>query len=116
MQKDATYHKAAIQYNDELADFAATLAERLGHHVVAGWCRSVEKHHRFHSSRHRIALEKLSEREAGAVENTEDGGENRVIAVDRHPESETIPESETPQAQGDIKAPFLVKQNEEKNE
>lgn len=57
--KDASYHQAAIQYNDELADFAEDLSARINHEEVARWPKSVSKQHRFHAGRHRKALEKL---------------------------------------------------------
>jgi hypothetical protein len=77
MQKDASYHKSAIQYNEELADFAEDLAGRLEHEEVARWARSVSKQHRFHFGRHQKALHNLEH--PTQVINTEDGGEDRVI-------------------------------------
>lgn len=59
MQKDASYHKAAIQYNEDLADFAEALAEKLEHAEVARWSRAVSKQHKFHAGRHKKALAKL---------------------------------------------------------
>ena len=56
MQKDASYHKSAIQYNEELADFAGALADRLEHEEVARWARAVSKQHRFHAERHKKAF------------------------------------------------------------
>lgn len=59
MPRDVSYHKAAIQYNDELADFAEDLANRLEHEEVARWSRAVVKQHRFHSKCHNDALTQL---------------------------------------------------------
>ena len=58
-QKDASYHEAAIRYNESLAEHADQLATELQHEEVARWSRSVAKQHRFHAGRHRKALEKL---------------------------------------------------------
>lgn len=139
MPKDAAYHEAAIQYNDELADFAKALAARLEHPTVAGWARAVENQHRFHSSRHQNAIRKLEGRAPNAVENTEDGGEDRAI-VDREPDTDeqivhrsaesgqfvseeeaeenpatTVRETvDIPRAAGDAMSPFEVAQNEQK--
>lgn len=79
MPKDVSYHEAAIQYNDELAEFAGDLATKLKHAEVARWSRAVQKQHEFHADRHKKALHKLKHEEKGAVENTEDGGEDRVV-------------------------------------
>ena len=59
MHKDIIYHKSAIQYNEELADFAEALSDKLEHEEVARWARSVSKQHRFHAGRHKKALSKL---------------------------------------------------------
>lgn len=64
MDKNISYHTSAIQYNEELANFAELLAERLEHEEVARWARSVSKQHRFHAGRHKKALSKL---ESGGV-------------------------------------------------
>lgn len=81
MQKDAGYHTAAIMYNEELADFAEELSERVGNEEVARWCRAIAKQHRFHCAQHKRALEKVERR---AKEQAE------VVASD---EEETVPES-----------------------
>lgn len=78
MHKDASYHRSAIQYNEELAEFAEELSGRLEHEEVARWARSVAKQHRFHAGRHKRALSKLESGE-GTVVDTEDGGEDLVV-------------------------------------
>lgn len=82
MLKDASYHQAAIQYNDEIADFAEALSTKLDHEEVARWSRAVAKQHRFHAGRHKKALEKLRATGATTVE-TEDGGEDKILDEDR---------------------------------
>lgn len=59
MLKDASYHKSAIQYNEELAIFAEGLSGRLEHPEVSRWARSVSKQHKFHAGRHKQALSKM---------------------------------------------------------
>jgi len=59
MAKTASYHRAAVLYNQELADFAEALAERLEDPDVTKWCRSVAKQHQFHLGRHQRALAKV---------------------------------------------------------
>lgn len=59
MMKDASYHKSAIQYNEELAEFAEGLSSRLEHPEVSRWARSVSKQHKFHAGRHKQALSKM---------------------------------------------------------
>lgn len=78
MLKDASYHRAAIQYNGEIADFAANLADKLEHPEVERWARSVAKQHRFHLDRHEKALDKIERHQAKSV-NTEDGGEDTTV-------------------------------------
>ena len=68
MQKDASYHRSAIQYNEELAEFAESLAGDLEDPEVARWSMSVSKQHRFHAGRHRKALAKLQTEEQGLKE------------------------------------------------
>lgn len=104
-QKDALYHEAAIQYNDELSKFASNLAERLENEEVARWSRAVAKQHKFHSGRHQKALNKLKNQEKGAVENTEDGGEDKAVDVDSTQPSE---ETATPKMSGIFSDPFKV--------
>lgn len=82
MQKDASYHKSAIEYNEEIAEFTEKLAERLEHEEVQRWSRSVARQHRFHAGRHQKALDKLQSSSAETV-NTEDGGEDRVVEDER---------------------------------
>lgn len=83
MQKDVNYHESAVEYNDELAKFADSLAGRLEHPEVQRWCRSVAKQHKFHAGRHQKALRKLQEQEDGSTVETEDGGEDVVIDDER---------------------------------
>lgn len=78
MQKDRSYHEAAIQYNEEIENFANELATRLQHEEVARWARSVAKQHHFHAGRHKKALAKFDSQDVDTV-NTEDGGEDRVF-------------------------------------
>jgi len=74
MQKDQAYHKAAILYNEGLAEFAENLAKTLGHPEVQKWCVAVGKQHRFHAKRHRSALNKLLLKQTAApVEALADG-------------------------------------------
>lgn len=82
MLKDRSYHESAIQYNEELAEFAEGLAERIEHEEVARWSRSVAKQHRFHAGRHKKALQKLDTQSVKTVD-TEDGGEDRVLDDER---------------------------------
>jgi rubrerythrin len=82
MQKDRSYHEAAIQYNEELEEFAAELAERLQHEEVARWARSVSKQHHFHAGRHKKALAKFDSQSVDTVD-TEDGGEDRIVDDER---------------------------------
>jgi hypothetical protein len=81
MMKDASYHKSAIQYNEELADFAEGLSGRLEHPEVSRWARSVSKQHKFHAGRHKQALSKMEH----PPEETED---------QRTPEEKLADESE----------------------
>lgn len=78
-QKDASYHEAAIQYNESLAGHAEDVAKELDHPEVARWSRSVAKQHRFHAGRHRKALEKIQSKTGPKTVETEDGGEDAVI-------------------------------------
>lgn len=78
MQKDRSYHEAAIQYNEEIEEFANELATRLEHEEVSRWARSVAKQHHFHAGRHKKALAKFDSQNVETV-NTEDGGEDRVF-------------------------------------
>lgn len=82
--KNADYHEAAIQYNNEFAEFAAGLSRRLEdkNKEVARWCMSISRQHEFHSNKHQKALNRLRSREEGAVEDTEDGSEGNALDVD----------------------------------
>jgi hypothetical protein len=86
MQKDRSYHEAAIKYNEELAEFAEDLSDRLkdefGDKEPVRWALSVAKQHRFHAGRHEKALKKLENQNVKTV-NTEDGGEDRVVEDER---------------------------------
>ena len=59
MNRDPKYHKAAIQYNEEMAAFAEGLAERLPHREIVRWARSIAKQHRFHASQHKRSLSRI---------------------------------------------------------
>lgn len=82
MQKDRNYHESAIEYNEEIAEFAEALSGRLkdkyGEQEPVRWSLSVAKQHRFHAGRHKKALQKLENQNLTTV-NTEDGGEDRVV-------------------------------------
>ena len=129
MLKDASYHKAAVQYNEELADFARDLADRIEHEEVARWSRSVANQHRFHAIRHKKALAKITGEQRTV--DTEDGGEDRVIDDDRvvhrsaesgefvtakeaaeHPKTTTEEHVSAPRAGGDVRQPFKVAEAE----
>lgn len=75
MQKDQSYHEAAILYNEGLAEYAEKLAPTLPHAEVQRWCTAVGKQHRFHAKRHKAALEKILSKQASEVnvENISDG-------------------------------------------
>jgi hypothetical protein len=82
MPKDASYHRAAVFYNEQLAIRAEKLVEELEHEEVSRWARSVGKQHRFHEGRHQRALDKIENAGKKTVE-TEDGGEDRVVDDER---------------------------------
>lgn len=76
MQKDESYHEAAIAYNEGLAEFAEKLAPTLGHPEVERWCKAVGKQHRFHAKRHQAALDKILSKKGSeevTVESIPDG-------------------------------------------
>ena len=75
MEKDATYHSSAVQYNEGLAEAAEALAKTLKHPEIKKWCVSVGKQHRFHAKRHKSALAKIKAGEN--VEDTNDEDEVR---------------------------------------
>ena len=85
MSKDASYHEAAVYYNEQLAIRAEQLvdeiSERFGEVDPFRWARSVGKQHRFHEGRHKKALDKI--RRGEKTVNTEDGGEDRVVDDER---------------------------------
>lgn len=81
MQKDASYHKAAIKYNEELAVFAANLSKEVEHEEVSKWCMSVSRQHEFHAGRHQKALDKL---------------ENKKQKLEKKPEEEEAPKPAEP--------------------
>jgi hypothetical protein len=72
MHKDISYHRAAVQYNEELANLAEDLANRLEHEEVARWALSVSKQHRFHAGRHKKALTRLENAPEGTVDEGDD--------------------------------------------
>lgn len=86
MQKDRSYHESAIEYNEELAEFAEELSDRLkskyGEQEPVRWSLSVAKQHKFHAGRHRKALQKLDSQNVKTV-STEDGGEDLVVDDER---------------------------------
>ena len=59
MPKDASYHTAAIRYNEELAVFAEGLAKQLENDEIKRWARSVSRQHKLHAGHHRKALKRL---------------------------------------------------------
>lgn len=74
MQNKQDYHKAAIIYNEVLAECAEELAPKLEHEEVRKWSTAVGKQHRFHAKRHRLALNKLLLKEdSPPVEQVPDG-------------------------------------------
>jgi hypothetical protein len=81
MQKDVTYHRSAIQYNDALAVIAEEQAELVEHPEVKKWCRSVGRQHRFHSKRHRSALAKLEKSTSESDEQNDDNIEAQVTTL-----------------------------------
>jgi hypothetical protein len=72
MQKDAAYYRSAIQYNEELSDFARGLADRLENPEVARWARSVSKQHKFHARLHKKSLARLENNMANDDDSNED--------------------------------------------
>lgn len=75
MAKDASYHKAAIKYNESLAEAASKLAETLEHEVIKRWCRGVARQHRFHAMKHKKLLNRMENKkmnEKKAVVETND--------------------------------------------
>jgi rubrerythrin len=63
IEKNESYHRAAIMYNDELAIFAAELSDRLEHPEVARWARSVSNQHKYHARGHKKALSRLERKQ-----------------------------------------------------
>jgi rubrerythrin len=62
MEKDASYHKSAIQFNEELADFARELAQKLENEEVRRWARVTSKQHRYHANKHKKSLARIEAR------------------------------------------------------
>lgn len=81
MSKDASYHEAAVYYNEQLAiraeELVTEIDEKFGEVDPYRWARSVGKQHRFHEGRHKKALDKI--RRGEKTVETEDGGEDRVV-------------------------------------
>lgn len=81
MSKDASYHEAAVFYNEQLAiraeELVTEIGEKFGEVDPYRWARSVGKQHRFHEGRHKKALDKI--RRGEKTVETEDGGEDRVV-------------------------------------
>lgn len=83
MQKDQSYHEAAIIYNTRLAEFAEELAETLKDDEVQRWCRAVGKQHRFHAKRHQSSLanlERIKNQEAASTEVVTPGPTGQVVS------------------------------------
>lgn len=78
MDKNISYHKSAIQYNEELADFAEALAGKLEHEEVARWALSVSKQHRFHAGRHKKALAKMQHNGTGVDTDDSDDSVSEI--------------------------------------
>lgn len=71
MPKDASYHKAAIRYNEELATFSENLAKKLENDEIKRWARSVSRQHKLHAGHHRKALKRLKNSFRGRKRNQE---------------------------------------------
>lgn len=75
--RDESYHKSAVKYNVELAEFAAKLADETEHPLVSRWCRGVSKQHAHHARAHQKALDRLTSRSQGElaldISETSDG-------------------------------------------
>jgi hypothetical protein len=71
MPKDASYHKAAIRYNEELAVFADNLSSKLENDEIQRWARSVSRQHKIHAGHHRKALKRLKNSLRGRRKNQE---------------------------------------------
>lgn len=81
--KDESYHESAVYYNEEVQKAIEKIAENIAHPVPRKWALSVARQHKYHAGRHRRALTKLREEGAGAVVETEDGGEVVVLDDER---------------------------------
>lgn len=83
MPKDATYHESAVIYNEEMAEFAGSLAERddIKDPEVKRWCRGIAKQHGFHLEQHQMALERLQKTQKKGPKNRDKparkGGKHR---------------------------------------
>lgn len=102
MSKDVSYHRSAIQYNDEFTTFAADLAERVEHEEVKKWCRSIAKQHEFHSGRHKKALSKLEENSGDGSGNSENDDPTPTPAPgDPSPSAEPVESTPDPEKSAD---------------
>jgi hypothetical protein len=84
-QKDAAYYRSAIQYNEELSDFAKGLADRLENPEVARWARSVSKQHKFHARLHKKSLARVENNSGNAVATDDVSDEELERVVDISP-------------------------------
>lgn len=94
MPQPASYYRAAVKYNEELATFAGNLAEDLDDDVVKRWCLSVSRQHKFHAAKHGRLLaraEKLEQEEAIAGGG---GSADPEDAVDEPTREQTIEEQQ----------------------
>lgn len=94
MQRTASYHRAAIQYNEKLAEYAGDLAEKLEHEEVRRWCRSVSKQHVFHARRHQRALDRIENKKSkdNGAEASEVSPEPTSPPVESSPDPEKAAE------------------------
>lgn len=64
MQKENSYHRDAVRYNEALAEAAEAVSAELDHPEPKQWATSVGKQHRFHQKRHQAALDKAEREQA----------------------------------------------------
>ena len=69
MAKDPGYHRDAVQYNKEAAEFFADLASRLTDPIVKKWPAGIAKQHEYHQIRHERALAKAEAAEQQVPED-----------------------------------------------
>lgn len=83
MPKDASYHKAAIRYNEELAVFAENLSKKLENDEIKRWCRSVSRQHKVHAGHHRKALKRLKNSFRGRKNQEKNVTENAPKTIEQ---------------------------------